>query len=280
MSSSAVLPRSAGAKALVVAIGLLLAGPGAALADFCGDNVNGERVGCACGDIVISDTTLSSADPVTVAPCSGDGLIVSVPRDSAGITLNLSGLSLVGTGKGSGIRVVHGGTTGSTILGGTDTGGAPGEIANFRFGISGSGRNVLSLVSGIYVHDNTSDGLRIHASGVRIEDVISEKNGRDGVAVLGHGVEVGGVVAESNRGDGVQVRGEGASVSAEATGNSRHGLVIAGRGNNLDKSKTSDNGGVGLVTSGADVAVGNVEIGENKDGDVKDSANAVSGGTR
>jgi hypothetical protein len=98
--------------------------------------------------------------------------------------------------------------------------------------------------------------------------------------VLGHGNQVEGVVAEGNLGDGVEVRGSGASVSADARGNSRHGLVISGQQNVVNDSATSDNGGVGIVTSGRDIEVGEVAIGENRGGDVKDRGNATSGGAR
>jgi hypothetical protein len=280
MSSSAVLPRSAGVAAIVAGLGLLLLGPGAAFAAMCGDDVNGSRTACSCGDEVVSNTTLASTDPVTVEPCSGDGLVISVPRDSDGITLDLSGLSIVGTGTGVGIRVVRGGRVGSSIVGGGAADAPPAEIANFRTGISGSGRNVLSEISGVYVHDNRGDGLRIHSSGVRVENVISEKNGRDGISVLGHGVEIGDVVADSNLSDGVKVRGKGGSVSADATGNLRHGLVVAGQNNRIEESTTTGNGGVGLVTSGAGLAVGNLDIRDNSEGDMKDRANAISGAAR
>jgi hypothetical protein len=280
MGSSAVLRRSAaermGIWSLVPAFAFLLSGPGAALGGECGDSVGGGRVACACGDQVVSDTTLSSVDPVTVEPCSGDGLLISVPRDSSGITLDLGGLSIVGTGTGVGIRVVRGGSEGSRIVGGGAS-GALAEIAGFRTGISGSGRNVLVEVSGVHVHSNVGDGLRIHSSGVLVENVVAEKNGRDGMNVLGHGNEVSGVVAEGNDSDGVQVRGKGVSVSAESSGNARHGLVVAGRDNRVDQSATHGNGGIGIATSGSGLEVGGLDIQNNGQGDMKDRAKAISG---
>jgi hypothetical protein len=282
MGCSAVLRRSAAGRSgfrLVLALGLLVAAAGSAPAVDCGDNVGGTRIACACGDQVVSDTILSSVDPVTAEPCQGDGLVISVPRHSAGITLDLNGLSLVGSGSGVGIRVVRGGSVGSRIIGG-EPGGAMGEISNFRTGISGSGRNVLVEVSNVHVHDNVGDGLRIHSSGVLVENVLSEENGRDGLSVLGHGNEVSGVVADRNNSDGVQVRGQGSSVSADANGNLRHGLVVAGRGNRVDDSTTSNNGGVGIATSGKDLEVGQIDIIGNREGDMKDRAGAISGAPR
>jgi hypothetical protein len=100
------------------------------------------------------------------------------------------------------------------------------------------------------------------------------------VAVLGRNSEVVGVVAESNVGDGVQVRGQGSTVSAEANGNLRHGLVVSGRGNQIDDSVTTDNGGAGIVTSGSGVEVHGLEIRDNVAGDMKDRAEAISRAAR
>jgi hypothetical protein len=283
MGSSAVLRRSAAERTsvwtLALAFGLLLAGPHAALAGFCGDDVDGERVACACGDEVVSDATLSPGDPITAAPCTGDGLVVSVPRGSDGVTVDLGGVSIVGSGRGIGIRVVDGGRLGSRIVGGGPE-SALAEISNFRTGIRASGTSDLVEVSNVRLYHNSGDGLHVASTGVRVVDVISEQNGRDGVSVVGKGAEVGGVVADSNADDGVSVRGRGASVSAEATGNLGHGLIVSGRGNRVDNSASSGNGGLGIMTSGSDLEVGDVEIGDNLQGDMKGRAKGTSGVAR
>jgi hypothetical protein len=283
MGSSAVLRRSAAERmsvlTLSLSLGLLLAGPRAALAGFCGDDVDGERVACACGDEVVSDATLSPGDPIAAAPCTGDGLVVSVPHGSDGVTIDLGGISIVGSGRGIGIRVVDGGSLGSRIIGGGSE-SALAEISHFRTGIRASGTSDLVEVSNVYLHHNSGDGLHVASTGVRVENVVSEQNGRDGVSVVGKGAEVAGVIAESNADDGVSVRGHGSSVSAEATGNLGHGLIVSGRGNRVDNSSTSGNGGVGILTSGSDLEVGEVEIGDNLQGDMKDRAKGMSGVAR
>ncbi len=248
---------------------------GSAPAADCGDDVDGERIGCACGDNVVSNTTLRPGDPVVSAPCSGDALILFPPSDSKGITLNLGGLPLVGTGNGVGIKVLRGGKLGSAIVGGGEDQGARAEILRFGTGIKASGRNLLTEISNIDVHDNHRDGLQIRTSGVVVRDVTSHANGRDGVVVSGHGNEVSGVVAKSNLRDGLQVRGTGAAVRAETSGNRRNGTTVGGRGNELAGVQSSGNGGVGLRANGADHELSGVTSSGNASGEVSGRAGAA-----
>lgn len=252
-----------------VSLAAAVAVPGAASAKSCGDDIDGQRVACSCGDTVVADTVLWATDPVVSEPCSGDGLVVLAPPGSEGIALNLGGQSIVGRGRGVGIRVVRGGSLGSTIVGG-DADEARAEIARFDTGIRGSGSNVLREVRGIDVHDNTGDGLYLHTSGVVVDDVRTERNGHDGAALSGHGNALTSVVAESNVRDGLQVHGSGASVEAETTGNRRHGTVVGGRGNFLASVRSSENGGVGVVASGTGNDVTGVDASGNGAGDVLD----------
>lgn len=271
MSSSAVLPRPAAARLGTTALGaifaLFLAVPLHAEAASCGDDVGGLRIACSCGDDVVSDTVLAASDPVVTESCSGDGLVVFVPGKSKGITLDLGDHSIVGRGSGVGIRVVRGGRVGTTILGGGEN-GRRAEVAHFRTGISAHGRNDLVALVGVDVHDNLSDGLRLHTSGVRIEDVRSESNGRDGLSLSGHGNQVTGVVAERNSSEGVQIRGAGSTVNAETSDNRGHGMVISGRGNRVEAVLSNGNGGAGLVTSGAGHEIGHVQTNGNMSGDI------------
>lgn len=246
-------------------VACLLAAP--AQAKNCGDNVDGERVACACGDIVVSDTTLRPTDPVVSEPCSSSGLVVLAPTGSEGLTLNLGGQSIVGSGRGSGIRVVRGGSLGSVIVGG-DAEDPRAEIAHFDTGIRAHGSAVLREVRAIDVHDNTDNGLRLRTSGVRVVDVRSRSNGGDGVSLSGHGIEVSGVAAERNSGDGLRVRGNGATVEGETRGNGRHGAVIGGRGALLRAVRSSGNGGAGVMATGSGHVVAGLEASDNAGGDV------------
>lgn len=237
-----------------------------AMAGDCGDDVNGQRVPCSCGDNVVSDTVLWPTDPVVAEPCSYDGLVMLAPSSSDGITLNLGGQSIVGTGHGAGIRVVRGGRVGSIIVGG-DEDDARAEIARFDTGIRASGRNVLLEVRGLDVHANRDDGLKIRTSGVRIVDVRVEGNGRHGLAISGHGNEVVGVVSERNRGDGLQVRGTGAEVEAESIGNNGNGVSVGGRGNHVSALKSEANAGVAVKATGSGHEVAGLKASNNAKGE-------------
>lgn len=282
MSSSAVLAGPALARLRVTVLHIMgamlvlsTAYPSGVQAASCGDDVGGLRIACACGDDVVSDTVLAASDPVVSESCSGDGLVVFVPSESDGITLNLGGRSIVGRGTGVGIRVVRGGRVGSTIVGGGVEDGRRAEIAHFRTGITAHGRNDLVALVGVDVHDNGSDGLRLHTSGVRIEDVRTHGNGRDGLSLSGHANEVTGVVAERNSSEGVQVRGAGSTVNAATSDNRGHGLVVSGRGNRVEAVQSNGNGGAGLVTRGAGHDVGDVQATGNMGGDVAGGAGAA-----
>ena len=246
---------------------LILATAHSAAAGACGDNVNGSRVPCACGDNVVADTVLWPTDPVVTEPCSGDGLVVIADSSAQSLTLNLGGQSIVGRGYGAGIRVARGGSLGAVIVGG-DADDTRAEIAGFGTGIRASGRSVLREVRAIDVHDNTGDGLAIHASGVVLEDVRSENNGRNGVALSGHGNEVSGLDARGNARDGIKVRGSAASVSAQTTGNGGHGADIGGRGNRVEQLRTEDNDGAGVKTTGKNHDVSATRASGNAGGDV------------
>lgn len=263
-----------GALSFGVLCAAAFAAPRSAVAKSCGDEVAGARVACSCGDVVVSDTVLWATDPVVTEPCSGDGLVVLAPADSDGVTLNLGGQSLVGNGSGTGIRVVRGGRLGSAIVGG-DADDTRAEVARFGTGIRASGRNVLREVRGFDVHDNSGDGLHLRTSGVRVEDVRSERNGRVGASLSGHGNAVAGVVADGNVRDGLQVRGSGATVDAETSGNRRHGTVLGGRGNRVDAVRSTGNGGIGVVATGSGHEVSGVESSGNGVGEVSGREGAV-----
>lgn len=259
-------PRDPAAAATAMAF-LFLTTAGVAVAANCGDKVDGQRVACACGDVVVSDTTLAAGDPVLSQPCSGDALVLMPPSDSDGITLDLGGHALVGTGSGAGVRVDRGGRLGSSIIGG-GTGAQRAEIVRFKTGIRASGRSVLREIRGIDVHDNKHDGLWLRTSGVRVSDVYSHSNGRDGIVVSGHGNEVSEVVSDGNIRDGLQVRGSGAKVSAETVGNRRNGTVLGARSSEVSTIRSNDNGGAGVRATGPDLAISELNSSGNRAGDV------------
>jgi hypothetical protein len=257
--------RALGRTVTLVLSLLVLAAAAPGWAANCGDDVNGERVACACGDVVVSDTALSATDPVVSRPCSRDGLVL-LARDGADeIRLDLSGLTIRGQGRGVGIRVVRGGALGAVIVGGD---GARGSIARFDTGIHGSGRSAVREVRGVNLVANRRDGLNVRSSGVRLSDVHSEGNGRDGVRVSGHGLDVTGVTAVGNGSEGLDVRGTSAYVEATLEGNGRNGVVVSGRGHHLGDIVSRDNGGAGVLATGVGHQMRRSTMSKNRRGDV------------
>ncbi len=214
---------------LTLLFGPALTGTGLAA---CGDNVNGVRVACRCGDSVVSDTHLTEQDPVVRGRCSGDGLFIRAPKGAATITLDLGGLSLIGSGIGTGIRVISGGSEGAVIVGGQ--GGDVAEVMGFATGIDAHGSHRLKELRGLVVKGNKRDGVRVYGSpGVFIHGVTSMKNGRDGVRMRSRGAQLRSVEARDNAKAGIELSGEGATVQAQLSGNRKNGLVARGRGHDL-----------------------------------------------
>jgi hypothetical protein len=256
------------------AFAMLVTSAGTAMAGACGDSIDGARVPCACGDNLVSDAVLGPDDPVVTEPCSGDGLTIVAPADVDSITLSLGGQSITGRGYGTGVRVARGGRLGAVIAGGDESDGR-GEIANFRTGIRASGRDMLREVRSIDVHDNAADGLSIHASGVTLDDVRSERNGRDGVALSGHGNQVSDVTAHGNARDGLKVRGSAATVDAVTKDNGRNGAAIGGRGNHVEQLHTGGNGGAGVMATGSGHRVKDLQATGNGKGSMAGRAGAA-----
>ena len=118
-----------------------------ARAAACGDDVNGERIACSCGDTIVSDTRLRADDTVVVERCRTDGLIVRAPAGALTLRLDLGGRVLTGDGLGTGIRVLSGGSRGAVIIGGDV--GNPGSVAGFRVGLRTLNGRVLAEVQKI-----------------------------------------------------------------------------------------------------------------------------------
>src|SRR3989442_3213738 len=140
---------------LVLAVAVLLVAPQAG-AKLCGDNVGGRDVPCACGDTVVSDVTLGD-DPVVDAVCPADGLIVRAPSSPVGVTVDLRGKTLRGSGNGAGVWVVNGGVGGARIV----SSGGPATIEGFRDGILGQGSDTVRLIDGVVTSHSVRDGIRV-----------------------------------------------------------------------------------------------------------------------
>src|ERR1051326_3594769 len=155
---------------------LALAWPTHAGAARCGDDVDGRRVPCDCGDVLAGSRTLGDADPITTRVCPGSGLLVSVPAGRSA-TLALGGHVLAGRRRGFGIQGPAGGDAGLTIVG-------PGGVRGFDVGILAPGGGV-ARVSDVTAAENATDGFRLVGEGYVVARCEALRNGRDGFALDG-----------------------------------------------------------------------------------------------
>jgi len=263
-NSPSTAPRAGVLTVALVAILQLHASPSAA--GICGDDVEGARVACACGDIVVSDTTLRAGDPVASGRCPLDGLVVRAAPAAESITLDLGGLALVGEGFGHGILVERGGSDGAVIVGGAP--GRKADIVGFATGVTVPNPVALRRLERVHVKGSRFDGLRIRQQGAHLIDVESSNNGRDGMRVMGSGGRLIGVRTDGNGGAGVRSVGRGTVIEAESTNNRRTGILVHGSRGDAARSVATGNGGAGIVFSGGRHASDGASAGANARGQV------------
>jgi hypothetical protein len=198
---------------LVVAT-LFLFRAGIATAGNCGDDVNGQRVPCSCGDTVISDTRLVKTDPVVGERCPDDGLTLRAAAPVESLTLDLAGLQLTGQGSGIGIHVLDGGSAGAILIGGKD--GNPGQVAGFRVGISARGSRAILAAENLILVGNEADGIQVSGRGIGLNGVVSDDNGRAGIRARGRDLALKDVSATGNRQYDLRVSGNGHYVGTDA----------------------------------------------------------------
>jgi parallel beta-helix repeat protein len=102
------------ARSIGLALGLAWTWPVAA-AD-CGDSagVGGARVPCACGDSVVTDTTLEATDPIVSGGCDDPNVVAGLDLSQPSITLDCAGLTIDGPGFDS--ECAHDETCGAGIM--------------------------------------------------------------------------------------------------------------------------------------------------------------------
>lgn len=253
----------------------------------CGD-VDGTRVACACGDLIVSAVTLAATDPVTAGACAGNALLVSAP---GAVRLDLGGQTLRGQGVGVGVLVLRGSLT---LVG-------PGAVEGFETGILARGAHALASATGVRVAGNRLDGLLVDGEAYVVQGCVAEGNGRDGFALGGgawaldgsrasdngrHGFRLSGMGGHIGGGLGNEARANGDAgfwlqggmhevLGAIATGNRGNGLFgtvvhtllagvrsdanlgngiwVTGAGLAIADSTATDNRGFGLWASGSDV---------------------------
>ena len=240
---------------------------GRAPAKLCGDDVDGKDVPCDCGDTVVSNLVLGD-DPVTHASCPKDGLVVRAPQAARGLSIDLNGRTLRGRGSGIGIWVVAGGPGGARIT----SSGAQAVIEGFDHGIAAGSPESLDTLRNVLVRSTKRDGVRVGASGYRIDSVEVRDAGRDGFALGGRGYQVTNTRAIGSKRFGYALMGHTGSVGRPGAGNSAEsggdaGFKIMGAGHVLVDCLSLDNkgDGVNLHGNGHEVngcrALGNAKAG-------------------
>jgi len=240
------------ALSIVPALGILALLVAPARAGVCGDDVDGKRVACSCGDIVVSDVRLRVDDPVVSGRCPHDGLIVRAAVTTDSIDIDLAGQVLAGSGHGYGILVERGGTDGAAIVSTTSGKQArPGEIVGFGTGIFSPMSEGVRRIENVNATANARDGVRLNARGAILLDLKTNRNGRTGLALRGRGGRVVGLESNDNGNAGARIMSQGTIVSGSAARNERHGIVLGGASNDISGFSALENRGVGVAVHGA-----------------------------
>jgi hypothetical protein len=208
----------------------LAAAPSAASAASCGDAVLGQRVACACGDVVVVDTVLRADDPVATERCAGDGLVLRAAAGAGSIRLDLAGASIVGFGGGVGLRVLDGGSGGAVIVGGDG-----GAVVGFRNGLRATRPGSVAEVRDLAIRGSSSDGLVLRGNGTKLVRVRADDSGRDGLHVGGSSVRLDDVAAERNGRYGLRTTGN--AVGNARTNDNASGARLGGAAVTLEPAR-------------------------------------------
>jgi len=249
-----------------IAVSLLFFFPLVARARDCGDNVAGSRIACACGDTVISDTVLAVSDPVVNGRCPHGGLVIDANPFAETLTLDLHGLSLVGTGEGDGILVHSGGSDGAVITGGA--GDHRAQVVGFSDGIHvPTGRSVRRIEK-LEIKGQRRHGLLLQMTGTLVLDVRATRNGGDGLRVSGQGGRLLGIEASENAGAGLRVQTRYTIIRADARRNADSGIVLHGYRDDVSECVANDNKGFGIILGGSNNKLDRVETTGNSRGGI------------
>ena len=193
---------------------------------------------CACGNRVVADRTLTSADLVTTTVCTGNGLFVA-----NGVKLNLGGRTITGDGGAADVGImIEGGANNVVIQGGRVTG--------FGTGIATFNATVGSKLTGLQILSN-GEGINISASSTTVTQSVIRRNDGDCLILLnGPQVEdlntVSLIRCEDNGGNGLVVFGVMNTVARNVLlRNGGDGAIIGGAGDIIDRNQSKYNGGSG-----------------------------------
>jgi hypothetical protein len=191
---------------------------------------------------------LQRDDPLVNGRCPFNGLIVRAADDAETVVLDLNGLSIVGSGVGTGIEVHRGGSEGAAIRGGTIA--RRGEVVGFGVGIKARTPQAIRRIESVEVEGQRQEGLMLRSAGVMVFDVAAVRNGSDGIRVVGQGGRLLGVEAIENGGAGLRIFARDLIIEARAEGNRRNGIVLSGLRNDLTRSVCTGNRGYGVLLGG------------------------------
>jgi large repetitive protein len=217
-----------------------------------------------CGDVITQDTTLDS----DLADCTGDGLVIGAD----GVTLDLGGNTVDGTGIGCGIANGHHECDSPVEDGYERVIVRNGAVSQFYIGVGVTAADDNALLD-LRVRSCDAHGLSLfEASGTLIEGNVVTGSGRgifleaDGNTIRrnrfshngGHGIEyvdsgrdrIEGNVVSHNGGDGIHGLGfEDMLVGRNLiAANSGHGLQAgdSARGNRIEGNRIQGNGSGGI----------------------------------
>jgi hypothetical protein len=210
-------------EACVLSALALLFYTSAAYANLCGDNVQGQGVPCACGDTVVSDVVLTPDHPVANTVCPGDGLVVR-SGGASGITIDLNGMTLRGSGQGAGLWLLYGGSGGARIV----STGQVAHLEGFRDGVVAQGADSLAVLDNVAVARSVRDGVRVHGANYSVHATDVVDSGRDGFSFGGHDYEATATRAMNNGRYGYSVTGMHGVMGTTGAGNTSQGSGDAG----------------------------------------------------
>jgi hypothetical protein len=239
--------------ALFALAGLWVGMPAAA--KLCGDDVGGNDVPCACGDIVVSDVVLGD-DPVSREVCPHDGLIVRAADARDGLLIDLHGRALRGSGQGAAVRVVAGGAGGARVV----SSGGTARLEGFEDGVVGRGSNSVGLIEDLLIATSRRDGVRVTADDFVIRRVEVRDAGRDGFGLGGRGFQIDATRSVDSKRFGYFVMGDSGIIGRADAGNvalgSGHaGFNVMGAGHALTNCTAQGGGRVGLHLQAAQLTV-------------------------
>ena len=178
--------------------------------------------------------------------------IDSAPEERMrGITINLRGKTLRGSGYGVGLLITYGGAGGALVT----SVGRRARINGFMDGIVAHGANAVALLENISIRRSVHDGVRIQAPDYAIRHVETRSCGGDGFSLGGQHFAITGTLAIDNRHSGYSVAGKDGTIGVSGAGNTAlrsgsSGFSLSGSGHRLVDCVASESAKEGVRLSG------------------------------